>query len=313
VPTDTAAALAYVAPDKILVVAGTDEVSASTFSELDRYATSGAERIGWGELDPSSAASAVAFTDGAPTAFIMAAGSSLSVGHTASEGMTSPVLTVAPGATTLTGGTPAELNRLRPSRIIVVGGTSNVTAQIASQLTGWAPVTRIGSDDPEQTAIALSVEFSVFNTPVLYVAHVANHGAMLAASYSAALEGGTILGTGTELSQQVRDEITRLNPERLGLVGPLSDDLTTGLEAAVVTVPCSEQAAAVLSQLTPAADSVLGAVADQAAVGGQSLTVNATSGQSVTIPGSANLPVTLASENGSLLSVSMPHEGANDA
>lgn len=314
VPTETADALAYLAPKRIVVVGGTDEVSASTFNELATYATSGAERLGSGHLEPSAAASASGFPNGALTAIVTATGSSLSVGHTASEALTSPVLTVAPGATTLTAGSMAELNRLRPSRIIVVGGTASITTQVASQLGSWAPVTRIGTNDPEQTAIALSAEFSLPDTPVLYVAHVANHGAMLAASYGAALEGGTVLGvSGSAPSQEVRDEIARLNPERVGLVGPLSDGLTTELAAAVETVPYDAQAAALLDHLAPAADAVLRGVADEPTADGQPVSVTAPSGDSVTLPGSAHDPVTMALASGGALSITVPHEGANDA
>jgi hypothetical protein len=49
-----------------------------------------------------------------------------------------------------------ELSRLRPDRIVVVGGTAVISASVESQLGAWAPVSRIGGANRYETAALVS-------------------------------------------------------------------------------------------------------------------------------------------------------------
>ena len=67
-----------------------------------------------------------------------------------------PILLVRPGS--LPDATRAELSRLRPQRIVVLGGTAAINAFVASQLQAYtaSPVQRRAGVDRYETAVAVS-------------------------------------------------------------------------------------------------------------------------------------------------------------
>lgn len=68
-----------------------------------------------------------------------------------------PLLLVAPGS--VPAATRAQLNRLRPTRIVIVGGTAAVSESVERELTQTASVERIAGGDRYETAALLAQRF----------------------------------------------------------------------------------------------------------------------------------------------------------
>jgi putative cell wall-binding protein len=86
-------------------------------------------------------------------------------------------------------------------------------------------VTRLAGTDRQGTAVAISkATFDTPNVPVVYVATGENFPDALSAGPAAAKQGGPLLLVDRDsMSQVVRDELTRLAPQRIVVVGsPLS-------------------------------------------------------------------------------------------
>jgi putative cell wall-binding protein len=118
--------------------------------------------------------------------------------------------------------TRAELARLRPGRIVVVGGTGAVSPQVAQELQAYTsqPVSRIEGTDRYATAAAVSQAAFGPNVPVLFVATGHGFADALAAGPAAIVARGPVLLTDPgALPQATRDEVARLQPGRIFIVG----------------------------------------------------------------------------------------------
>lgn len=131
-----------------------------------------------------------------------------------------PVLFVRPNS--LPGPTKAELERLRPGRIVVVGGTLAVSTSVLDQLrpltTGT--VTRIAG--PDRWAVSAAVSRSAFpgGADEVWVASGRAFPDALAAGPAAVVRGGPVLLTDQDvLPSAVLAELQRLAPSRIVLVG----------------------------------------------------------------------------------------------
>lgn len=107
-------------------------------------------------------------------------------------------------AAALTAGTLAELKRLNPDHIVIVGGPASVSEAVADDLVAKIPdaaVTRIGGADRFEVSRNLisSIDFGVPSTPWVYLASGANFPDALAASPAAvAVNGPVVLVNGAE-------------------------------------------------------------------------------------------------------------------
>ena len=91
--------------------------------------------------------------------------------------------------------TAAELTRLKPGRIVVLGGTRVVSLAVAQRLDAFTPgsMQRIAGADRYATAAAVSAATFAPGVPVAYVATGRNYPDALAGSVVARLAGGPIL------------------------------------------------------------------------------------------------------------------------
>ena len=121
--------------------------------------------------------------------------------------------------------TADELTRLSPDTIVIVGGTAVVPDAVKTTLEGYAPtVIRVFGANRYDTAIAIS--HYGFPTPgtadTVFVATGLNFPDALAAGPAAAFLNGPVLlvpGTAPDLPQSVADEILRLDPATIVVVG----------------------------------------------------------------------------------------------
>jgi len=132
-----------------------------------------------------------------------------------------PVLLTLP--TVLPDSVKNELYRLKPERIVVVGGTAAVSAGVERQLRDIAPTTRIGGTDRYQASRGVvSDAFGTVGAERVYLATGANFPDALAASAAAGKLGGAVLlvqGTAARLDADTTALILRLDPVDVVIAG----------------------------------------------------------------------------------------------
>jgi putative cell wall-binding protein len=138
-----------------------------------------------------------------------------------------PVLLTLPGS--LPTGTHDELVALNPSKVVLVGGPSAVSAAVKTAIQTALPnatISRVGADIGTRydTAAALSQSAFGTNVPVAYVASGETFPDALSGSAAAGTLGGPVLlvqPSGPE-SQSFVDELQRLHPAKVVLLGGFS-------------------------------------------------------------------------------------------
>jgi putative cell wall-binding protein len=114
-----------------------------------------------------------------------------------------------------------ELNRLRPETIIVTGGTAVISTKVYNQLATYATsIARRSGSDRYATAAAISKNAFPTSTDVVYVASGATYPGALVAGPAAINDGAPVLLVKPDVLPTVtRNELTRLNPQSIILVG----------------------------------------------------------------------------------------------
>ena len=115
-----------------------------------------------------------------------------------------------------------ELQRLEPQRIVVLGGPGAVSAAVEQQLRQYTPggVTRLAGANRIDTAVEVSRAVFAPGTSTVYVATSAGFADALAGGPAAGVTGGPILlVTRDSVSVSTADEIRRLAPERIVVLG----------------------------------------------------------------------------------------------
>jgi subtilisin family serine protease len=129
----------------------------------------------------------------------------------------------------------AELNRLRPQEILVLGGPGAVSPTVEMQLNAWAPVTRLYGANRYATAAAISagLDFPA-GVPVVYIATGENFPDALAGVPAAGQDGGPLLLVNAAgIPPETGAELARLQPQRiviLGGPGAVSADVELALD-----------------------------------------------------------------------------------
>jgi len=228
-PTATAAELQRLRPQKIVVMGGPSAVSDSVLSALRTYATTGSvTRVaGADRYGTAAAASAFAFGAGTPVAYVAtgAAFPDALAGGTAAGRGSGPILLV--GRDTLPGATSAELTRLRPGRIVIVGGSAAVSERLLGLMRGYATsgtVTRLAGADRYGTAVAISRATTAAGFDgTVYIATGRSFPDGLAGTPPAVRAGAPLLLVPSmSLPADVAAELRRLSPGRVVILGGAS-------------------------------------------------------------------------------------------
>lgn len=239
VPASTAAELARLRPSAIKVVGGAGVVGDAVLDALRPYATSGSvTRVaGDNRFATAAAISADTFAPGVSVAYV-ATGANFPdalAGVAAAGSRGGPILLTAPSE--LSPETAAELVRLRPASIVVLGGAGvvgdGVVAALRAHATGGS-VTRLAGQDRYATSVAVSS--GTFNAgPTVFVATGANFpDALGGGPVAATVPGPLLLVPGTSLPSSVAAELQRLGPDRvvvLGGTGVVSDGVASEIAA----------------------------------------------------------------------------------
>ena len=134
-----------------------------------------------------------------------------------------PVLLVTPNA--IPASTAAAITRLLPNRIVVVGGPASVSDAVVTSLGAMVPggVVRFAGLDRYQTAATLSAATFPDGASTAYLASGTGFADAISAAPAAARDGGPVLLTNAlALPDATAQELTRLAPARVVVVGGAS-------------------------------------------------------------------------------------------
>lgn len=221
VPDATQGELERLRPGRIVVLGGESAVSAGVLAALGAFTDGEVSRLSGADRYATAAAiSAATFapgvrdvhiTTGAGFADALAAGP-------AAAAQESPVLLVAPGA--VPAATAAELRRLQPGAITVLGGATAVWPAVEAALEQYAPVTRIFGPDRSATSAAVARAAFPDRVPAVFLAAGGAFPDALAGGPVAALTPGPLMLVPKDcVPAVVQAQIDRLAPERVVVLG----------------------------------------------------------------------------------------------
>jgi peptidoglycan-N-acetylglucosamine deacetylase len=215
-PPATARELDRLRPRRIVVVGGLGAVSAAVATSLQPYATGGVARVAGSDRYATAAAlsrsTAAAGVDTVYVASGVAFPDALS-GGAAAAARQSPLLLTAPNA--VPSSTAAELGRLRPRRIVVVGGPAVVSADVAARLAGYASagVQRLAGTDRYGTAAAVArATWPRGSTTVLLASGENFPDGVVAAAVAGRRDAPVLLTSRAHVPWSIWQEVRRLSP-----------------------------------------------------------------------------------------------------
>lgn len=217
-------------PAKIVILGGTAAVSTTIQSQLAQFVGNDPAKVtrlaGNDRYGTAAAISAATFAGAAKRVYVTTGENfpdALSSGPAVISEGPGPVLLTQKGA--LPQSTAAELARLKTQgtigKIVVVGGVDAVSDSVKSALgTYSSDVGRVAGPDRYSTSVLLSQAAFPSSTSKVYLATGANYPDALARGAAAAfVKGPVLLVQGTCIPSVVNDEITRLNPGELIVLG----------------------------------------------------------------------------------------------
>jgi YVTN family beta-propeller protein len=211
----------------------------NTVSVIGIRSTSAVSRIGGADRYAVSAAiSADTFDPGVPAVFI-ASGENFPDALSASAVAgteSSPVLLVTHD--TIPDIVAAELTRLKPRKIVIMGGTNTITDTLATTLGSYGPITRIDGPDRYAVSAALSAKVYSPGVPVAYIASGETFPDALSGSAAAGhFHGPVLLVTKNTIPDTITTELTRLRPQKIVVLGGPNTITDTTLDALVADTP----------------------------------------------------------------------------
>lgn len=222
-PGPTASELARLKPGRIVVLGGAGVVNAAVMTALDAYTTGPVTRIaGSDRYDTAARISAATFAANVPVVYL-ATGATFPdalAGGAAAARTGGPILLTRPGA--MPPATIAELQRLKPARIVVLGGPTIIGDGLLAALDAYTtgPVTRLFGVDRYATSVAVSAATYPSQVKTLYVATgTAFPDGLSAGPIAGGVGGPLLLVRPGELPATVAAEIRRLNPANVVIVG----------------------------------------------------------------------------------------------
>ena len=224
-PAATRADLTRLKPGRIVVLGGTAAVSSAVQTQLDAYTAGSVTRLaGPDRYTTAAATSAATFARGVPVAYV-ATGANYPDALAAiplAARTRSPLLLTTPSS--VPSATTRELQRLAPSRIVVLGGRAAVSDAVITQLRALTAgsVTRIAGADRYGTAAAIAASFAS-GRPAIYLATgIAYPDALAGGPAAAMLDVPLLLVAPDRLPAPTAAQLDRIKPARLVVLGGLA-------------------------------------------------------------------------------------------
>jgi putative cell wall-binding protein len=141
----------------------------------------------------------------------------------AAAALSAPLLLVTRGS--LPSATAAELRRLRPNRVVVVGGGASVSEAVLASIRAIVPdVERVSGGDRYALASAVAARFFPHASAVIATSGVAETGGLASIPLAAASQAPILLAkAGDQLPVATRDALIALRPRLIYIAGPLSE------------------------------------------------------------------------------------------
>jgi len=218
IPAATLTELKRLKPKRIVVLGGTGAVSLAVEVELRKHAKT-TRQAGPDRYTTAAAISAAHFEPAAPVAFV-ATGEGFPdalTGGPAAAKLGGPVLLTRKDK--LPSATAVELRRLKPKRVVVLGGTGVVSASVRSAL---KPLTlgEVAGADRYSNGAAISKDVFDAGVAVAYIATGLDFPDALAGGAAGAFKGGPVLlVSGGTIPKATKDELARLKPRRIVVLG----------------------------------------------------------------------------------------------
>jgi spore germination protein YaaH len=228
IPPATAAELARLDPKRIVILGGTASVSDRVLRAARAYTPGGVTRLAGADRYAAAATISRSFVaPGTATAYV-ATGTNFPdalAGAAVAARDRAPMLLVTPNS--IPAATAAELARLDPGRIVVLGGTLSVSERVARGLGAYTSgaVSRLAGADRYAAAAAISrASYAADGPAVAYVATGEKFpDALAAAALAGRARGPVLLVPHDRLPSVVAAELRRLDPAKVIIVGgPMS-------------------------------------------------------------------------------------------
>ena len=235
-PPVIAAELTRLKPAKIVILGGPGAVSDAVLAALRRYAGTVSRLFGQTLYDTSAAISAASFGSNVPVVFI-ATGTRFPdalTGAPVAGKLGAPLLLTDPN--TLPPVIAAELTRLKPAKIVILGGPGAVSDAVLVALRRYAgTVSRLFGQTLYDTSAAISAASFGSNVPVVFIATGTRFpDALTGAPVAGKLGAPLLLTDPNTLPPVIAAELTRLKPAKiviLGGPGAVSDAVLAALRA----------------------------------------------------------------------------------
>lgn len=240
-PQATIEELQRLRPGRIVVLGGPAAVPAAVERALDSYTDGEVQRVaGTDRYATAAALSRRSFKPGVKVAYIATGAGfadSLSGGPAAAD-ESAPILLTDPGA--LPRSVAAELRRLKPQRIVVIGGVAAVSKAVEKELAAYTSgrVLRVGGRDRFATSAMVAAEAFPSRLDTVYVATGSDFPDALAATPAAHAQGSAVLLVHRDaIPAPVAAQLRRLSPKRIVILGgeaAVTDAVRAKLEGFVV-------------------------------------------------------------------------------
>jgi len=225
IPDSVVGELERLQPRRIVILGGPDSVSPAVEAALTPHAQAPIERLfGPDRFSASADISSRNFPSGVDVAYVTNGYNfpdALSGAPVAAKN-DGPVLLVAPGS--IPESIRAELVRLEPKSIVILGGVNSVSTRVEGDLRGMTPaLSRF--DGPDRFAASADISEQSFPGQVetVYVANGLNFPDALSGAPVAARDRSPILLVSpTSVPALIQAELDRLNPTRIVVLGGIN-------------------------------------------------------------------------------------------
>jgi putative cell wall-binding protein len=205
--------IAIAAAGALAVALWTERGAARDLPTVTRYARADRIQVAAALAGSAPVPAPVAFVaNGSDVADALAAAPAASIRR-------GPVLLVTNGA--IPPATAAELTRVKPASVVVVGGAQQVSDSVLGALRGYTRgrVSRITGRDPDASAAAVSAANFGPGVPTVYIASGRSVSDALVAAAAAARARAPLLLVGPSIPASTARELTRLRPASIAIVG----------------------------------------------------------------------------------------------
>jgi putative cell wall-binding protein len=223
IPNATAVELMRLKPGRIVILGSGGVVSSAVATAAHGYTTGSVGRIaGADRYETAAAISAATFSPGVALAYI-ATGVNFPdalAGAAVAGSKGAPILLVTTDSVPVA--TRAELTRLKPGKIVLLGASGVVSDGVETTLAAYTAgtVVRLAGADRYATAAVISAASFAAGVDVVYLATGANFPDALAGAAAAGSQDAPILLVKKDsIPAATAAEIARLNPDRIIVLG----------------------------------------------------------------------------------------------